>query len=74
LANQTPELARPFYKVIAKHYADVRQLDIAEKYYLKAGEFVEAFEMYIRANRWEQAFKILSKNVPESEVFVIYIK
>lgn len=74
LTNQPPEVSRPFYKVIARHYADVRQLDIAEKYYLKAGEYVEAFEMYIKCNKWEQAFKIISKNVPESEVVMIYIK
>jgi hypothetical protein len=29
---------------------------LAEKYYVNAGEFVEAFEMYVRANKWDQAY------------------
>jgi hypothetical protein len=37
------------------HYAEVRQLDLAEKYYINAGEYVQCFEMYVRANKWEQA-------------------
>jgi intraflagellar transport protein 172 len=31
----------------------VRQYDQAEKYYVNANEYVEAFEMYVRANKWE---------------------
>jgi len=27
----------PYYKIIAKHYADIRQLEQAEKFFLKAG-------------------------------------
>lgn len=53
ISNQKTEVARPYYKVIARHYAEVRQLDLAEKYFINAGEFVEAFEMYVRANKWD---------------------
>lgn len=56
IQNQPPEISRPYYKLIARHYAEVRQLDLAEKYFIKAGEFVEAFEMYVRCNKWDQAY------------------
>ena len=31
-------------------------MDLAEKYFINAGEYVEAFEMYVRVNKWDQAF------------------
>jgi intraflagellar transport protein 172 len=52
LAHQTPEIARPYYRQIAKHYATVRQYDFAEKYYLKAALPVDAFEMYAQVGKW----------------------
>jgi len=38
---------------IARHYAEIRKYDQAEQFFVKAGEYVEAFEMYVRANKWE---------------------
>eukprot|EP01022_Parablepharisma_sp_SALTPOND_P020315 TRINITY_DN365_c0_g1_i1.p1 TRINITY_DN365_c0_g1~~TRINITY_DN365_c0_g1_i1.p1 ORF type:complete len:1766 (-),score=259.62 TRINITY_DN365_c0_g1_i1:1103-6400(-) len=73
LRNQPPEVARPFYKQIAKHYADVRQYDLAEKHYINAGEYIDAFEMYVKANKWDAAYKMVSQHLPESEVSVLYI-
>lgn len=73
VANQPPEIARPYYKQIAKHYSEVRQLDLAEKYYVNAGEFVEAFEMYVRANKWDQAYQVISRYLPESEYTMLYV-
>ena len=74
VAGQPPEIARPYYKQIAKHYAEVRQLDLAEKYYVNAGEFVEAFEMYVRANKWDQAYQVISRYLPESEYTLLYVQ
>ena len=72
LQHQSPEVARPFYKQIAKHYSDVRQLDLAEKYYLKAGSPVDIFELYIRSNKWEQALRVAKDNLPENEIANLY--
>ena len=58
LAHQTPEVARPYYRQIAKHYASIRQYDFAEKYYLKAALPVDAFEMYAQAGKWEHALRL----------------
>ena len=74
LQNQPPEVSRPFYKQVARHYADVKQYDLAEKYYVKAGAPVEAFELYIRVNKWELAFKIARENLPESEIVQLYAR
>ena len=73
LQNQSAEVARPFYKQIAKHYADVRQLDLAEKYFLKAGSPVDVFEIYIRANKWDQALRVARDNLPENEIVKLYV-
>ena len=34
VSNQKTEVARPYFKKIARHYAEVRQLDLAEKYFV----------------------------------------
>ena len=74
LQNQGPEVSRPFYKQVARHYADVKQYDLAEKYYVKAGAPVEAFELYIRSNKWELAFKVARENLPENEIAQLYAR
>lgn len=74
IANQPPEISRPYYKQIAKHYSEIRQLDLAEKYFINAGEFVEVFEMYVKANKWDQAFQVISRHLPESEYTMLYVQ
>jgi len=49
-------------------------LDLAEKYFVNAGEFVEAFEMYVRANKWDQAYQVISRYLPESEYTMLYVQ
>ncbi len=71
--GQPPEIARPYYKQIAKHYAEVRQHDLAEKYFIQAGEYVDAFEMYVRANKWDNAYQVISRYLPESEYTMLYV-
>ena len=34
VSSQKTEVARPYFKQIARHYAEVRQLDLAEKYFI----------------------------------------
>ena len=68
------EVARPFYRQIAKHYCEVRQYDFAEKYFIKAGLPVEAFEMYAKTSKWEKALKVARDNLPESEIVLLYVK
>lgn len=74
LQHQSPEVSRPFYKQIAKHYADIRQYDFAEKYYQKAGSPMESFEMYAKASKWDQAYKVARDNSSESELIMLYVR
>ncbi len=74
MQHQSAEVARPFYKQIAKHYADIRQYDFGEKYYLKAGLPVDAFEMYAKSSKWEHALRVARDNLPESEIVTLYVK
>lgn len=74
LAHQTPEIARSYYRQIAKHFSTIRQYDFAEKYYLKAGLPVDAFEMYAQVAKWEQALRLAKENLPESEINNLYVK
>lgn len=74
LQNQKPEVARPFYRQVAKHYEDVRQYDFAEKYYLKANEPIEAFEMYVKASKWEKALQVARESLGEEEIVQLYLK
>jgi len=67
-------VSRPFYKQIAKHYSDVRQYDFAEKYYQKAGIPLESFEMYAKASKWDQAYRVARDNFSESEIIMMYVK
>lgn len=74
LGSQSSDVARPYFKQIAKHYADVRQLEQAEKFYLKAGAVNDVFEMLTTNNKWEQAYKFACKNMPDTEVTLLYTK
>ena len=67
-------MARPYYRQIAKHFASIRQYDFAEKYYLKAGLAVDAFEMYAQAAKWEHALRLAKENLPDSEINNLYVK
>ena len=53
------------YRQIAKHYSENKQYDLAEKYYLKAGMPIEAFEVYISCGKWENALRVARENLPE---------
>jgi intraflagellar transport protein 172 len=74
LGTQPLEAAKPYYRVIAKHYEELRQLEQAEKLYAKAGAHTDAFEMYTRNNRWDEAYKFARKNMAETEVSMLYIQ
>lgn len=67
-------MSRPFFRQIAKHYSEVRQQDLAEKYYIKAGQPVDAFEMYITSQKWEQALRVSKDNLPNNDIVSLYIK
>mgnify|MGYP000140699940 FL=1 len=74
LGSQSQDVAKPYYKQIAKHFANIRQLEQAEKFYLKANAISETFEMYTQNNKWDQAYRFACRHMPETEVTVLYTK
>ena len=48
-----PATAAPFFKRVARHYEGARDLEAAERYYVRGGAPGEAVEMYTRADKWE---------------------
>ena len=74
ISGQPAEISRPFFKQIAKHYAEIRQTDLAEKYFIKAGLPIDAFEMYVKANKWDLALKVAKDNLSENDIVNLYVK
>ena len=65
--NKPADQVRPYQIQIARHYAEIRKYEQAETFFVKAGEYVEAFEMYVRANKWEKANQLIIHYLPESQ-------
>lgn len=71
--TQDPDVARPYYKRIARHYHEAKNYDAAERFYVKAGVPQEAVEMYTSANRWEAAQNLMATYMSDSEASALYI-
>ena len=74
LGSQPNEIAKPYYRQIAKYYADVRQLEQAEKFYMSAGAVYDVFEMYTSNNKWDIAYRFACRHMSDTEVTVLYTK
>eukprot|EP01137_Pigoraptor_chileana_P037243 Opistho-2@34026 len=55
---QEPNTAQKYYREIAGHFESVADFDLAERYYVRCGQPMEAIRMHTRANRWEAAHKL----------------
>lgn len=67
------DVARPYYRRIARHYQEAKSYQEAERFFVKAGEPEQAVEMYTRANRWDEAHAVAVTYMSESEVGMLYI-
>jgi intraflagellar transport protein 172 len=41
---------------------------LAEKYYIKANSPIEAFEMFVKASKWDKALSIAREHLPEEQI------
>lgn len=55
---QDPSIGVEYYQQIADHYHSIKDHQLAEQYYLKAGLSQEAVDMYIKADLWEEAYRL----------------
>lgn len=62
-----------YYKQIAEHYVSVKDHKHAEEYYIKAGMSQEVVEMYTKADKWEEAYRIAVGCMPKAEVRQLYV-
>ena len=61
------EMSKQYYVEIGEHFAQQRQLDVAEKYFLKAKDHVRAFNMYVKNGKWEKAEQMIKKHMKDDE-------
>eukprot|EP00051_Salpingoeca_urceolata_P019102 m.274557 g.274557 ORF g.274557 m.274557 type:complete len:1824 (+) comp19348_c0_seq8:278-5749(+) len=71
---QDEAIAKKYYRVIADHYAEVRDHKLAERYYLKARAAQPAVDMYIKAGEWEAAHDLASRFMSQDDVADLYVQ
>eukprot|EP00916_Digyalum_oweni_P007652 GHVL01012886.1.p1 GENE.GHVL01012886.1~~GHVL01012886.1.p1 ORF type:complete len:1133 (-),score=240.96 GHVL01012886.1:417-3815(-) len=68
-----PTIASGFYVKIGQHYAQTTgQLDIAERFLLKANKPNEAVEMYLNNGEVDKADKIAKKHMNQNDMVKVY--
>jgi len=71
--TQDPEIAKKYYKWIARHYEEAKQYFEAEKYYIKSNSPQDAVDMYSKAHKWDDAHKVAVTYMSESDIAMLYI-
>lgn len=73
LELQEPSQAEDYYRQIAEHYASIQDYSLAEQYFLKAGRVQEVADMYIKADRWEEAYPHACNCMSQEEIHGMYL-
>ncbi|KAH9246952.1 hypothetical protein BASA81_015465 [Batrachochytrium salamandrivorans] len=68
-----PESGTPYFLTLARHFANVPDYPVAEKYYIQAGRPQDAVDMYTRADMWEKAHVIATSYMLPEDIAVLYI-
>ena len=74
LVNQYPNVNPAIYIDIGRHFEYQRKLDKAEEYYIKAGEPMQAFNMYVNSGKWDNVQQIAKKYIKGEESNKILIE
>ncbi|KAK6046896.1 hypothetical protein COOONC_15599 [Cooperia oncophora] len=69
---QDSQTSSDFYGRIAAHYATTEELDRAERLYVEASLHKEAIAMYIKNNRWADAYRLSEEFLGKEETFALY--
>lgn len=72
LQSSDEELARSFYRRIARHYSQAQQFKQAEKYFALAHCEKEAIQMYTESGQWKAAHKLATRCMSSAEVSSLY--
>ena len=74
LVNKYPNVNPSFYIDIGRHFEYQRKLDKAEEYYIKAGEPMQAFNMYVNSGKWDNVQQIAKKYIKGEESSKILVE
>ena len=72
LQSSDEELARSFYRRIARHYSLAQQFKQAEKYFALAKCEKDAIQMYTESGQWKAAHKLATRCMSSAEVTSLY--
>lgn len=77
-ATQILELQEPgstgeYYRQIAEHYCSIKDYQLAEEYFLKAGLVQEVMDMYVKADRWEEAYAHAQSCMAQEDIHGMYV-
>lgn len=67
-----PSVANNYYPKIARHYEELNNLPFAKKYYVKAGCYKEAMEMFERVGNWDEVQDIAESFMNDKEIAALY--
>lgn len=70
---QPNALNKNYLLQIARHFDEVKDYPIAEKYFVLAGKPQEAVDMYTRANKWDKAHTLATSYMSPEEVSFLYV-
>ncbi|KAJ3089478.1 hypothetical protein HK102_006328 [Quaeritorhiza haematococci] len=68
-----PSSAKSYFLQLAKHFDEVQDYAIAEKYYVLGGRPQDAVDMYTKANKWEKAHTLATTYMSPDEVAFLYV-
>ncbi|MCQ2816330.1 MAG: hypothetical protein MJ252_03590 [archaeon] len=67
LLKNYPNVNPSLYIDIGRHFEFQRKLDVAESYYLKSGDPLQAFNMYVNSGKWDKVEYIVQKYLKDEE-------
>ncbi|KAI8903741.1 hypothetical protein EDD86DRAFT_195465 [Gorgonomyces haynaldii] len=68
-----PDLARPYFIPLAKHFSVTKDYQQAERYFVAAGRPQDAVDMYTKANKWDKAHTLATSYMSKEDVNILYI-
>lgn len=73
LSLQDSSISGDYYRQIAEHYCSIQDYQLAEEHFLRAGLIREAMNMYIKADRWEEAYRHAQNCMGQEEIHAMYV-
>ena len=73
LELQDPSQAEDYYRQVAEHYCSIQDYQPAEEYFLRAGQVQQVVDMYIKADRWEEAYVPAANCMSQEDIHSMYL-